>query len=315
MKGAENAEAFELYQRGRALWQTRSGENLHQATVLLEQAVRKNPDFALAHSALADCYAFDYSDWKKAETEAREAIRLDANLGEPHATIGFVKMFWEWNLKEAEDEFKQAVRLSPNYATGHQWYAVLLSATDRHNAAYAEMRQALDLEPDSLSINADLCQTLYFTSRYDEAIAQCQKTLGMNDKFHNAHSYLYEIYNANGMFREAFEQFFKNEEIAGIKMPPEIIEKFRTAYKTGGIRAFWRARIEAFKGGKAPECYKIAQYYARLGEKEEALKWLGEAYQTRDFNFILLLADPTFDDFHGDRRFNELMPFITALEN
>jgi DNA-binding winged helix-turn-helix (wHTH) protein/Tfp pilus assembly protein PilF len=313
MKGTENAEAFELYQRGRALWQTRNGGNLHEATLLLEQALQKDPNFALAHAALADAYAFDYRLWKKAEPEAREAIRLDPNLGEPHASIGFVKMFWEWKLKEAEAEFKQAVQLSPNYATAHQWYAINLHAIEKAGiAAYTEMSRALELEPTSLSINADMCQTFYFLRRYDEAIAQCQKTLAMDDKFYNAHLYLYEIYNAKEMHAEAVETYFKIEELRPHPLlPPDKQEKVREAYRIGDIRSFWEAKIR-YLPGTVPNHYRIAQHHARLGKTDEAFTHLQKAYKTRDFEFILFLADPTFDDLRTDQRYKELTDLLLS---
>jgi tetratricopeptide (TPR) repeat protein len=313
MKGAEDAAAFELYQRGRALWQTRNGEKLHEATTLLEQAVRQDPNFALAHSALADAYAFDYTNWKRAEGAAREDMRLDPKLGEPHAAVGFVKMFWEWKLREAEAEFKQALQLNPHYATAHQWHAALLAATCRLDAAYAEMSQALGLEPDSPAVNADMCQTLYFMRRYDEALAQCRKTLDANPDFFNAHRYLYEIYAANGMFDEAVAQHFKTEEAAGVKMPPAVNEKLRQAYASGGIRAFWRLRIEALAAGNAPLRYQLAQNYARLGDTEAALKWLREAYEKRDVEFLLFYADPAFDNLRHDPRYQNLMALLFPL--
>ncbi len=306
IEGTEDVAAYKLYQKGRALWQTRDGKDLHEATLLLEQAVRKDPNFALAHSALADAYAFDYRHWKKAESTALEAIRLDPNLGEPHATIGFIKMFWEWKFQEAEDEFKQAVALSPNYATAHQWYAINLFAIGSSaNAAYVEMRTALELEPDSVSINADMCQTLYFLRRFDEAIAQCQKTLAMNDDFHNARLYLYEIYNIKGRYAEAVETHFKIEEIPTAQSSPGVREKLREAYSTGGIRSFWEKRIQNLSG-KLPFQYRVARYYARLGERDKALFQLRQAYETRNFEFYLFLSDPVFEELRTDRRFLEL---------
>lgn len=310
----DKAEAFELYQRGRALWQTRDGKDLHEATLLLEQAVRKDPNFAPAHAALADAYAFDYRYWEKAENVAREAIRLDPGLGQPHATIGFVRMFWQWKFHEAEKEFKEAIRLSPDYATARQWYAVNLNAfASSGHAALVEMRRALELEPDSLSINADMCQTLYFLRRFDEAIAQCRKTLAMDDKFHNAHQYLYEIYNAKEMYAEAVETYFKLEEIAVTPSPPEVLEELRQAYATGGIRAFWKKQAE-FASGQFPFHYRKAQHYARLGEKDEAFAQLRKAYETRNFQFYLFLADPVFDALRTDQRYKELSDLLLSSE-
>ncbi len=316
ISGTKNTEAFEIYQRGRTLWQTRSGENLHEATSLLEEAVQKDPQFALAHAALADCYAFDYRLWKQAEPATREAIRLDPKLGEPHATIGFVRMFWEWKLKEAESELKRAVQLSPNYATARQWYALnLLALGNAGSAGLVEMKKALELAPDSLSINADLCQTFYFLHRYTEAAAQCQKTLAMNPNFHNAYVYLYEISNAQGRSDEAVKTYFKIEELNPHPPPPDELAKIREAYRTGGIRAFWKARIEYLLLYNVPSPYRIAQHYARLGQQEEAFHHLERAYETRDFDFILFRADPVFDAFHANRRYKDLTRLLLPLDD
>lgn len=302
-----NTEAFELYQKGRILWQDRSGESLHQATMLLEQAATSEPNFALAHAALADAYAFDGQDHTKAVDTASKAIQLDPSLGEPHATIGFVKMFWEWKFTEADSHFKQAITLSPNYATGHQWYSINLIATGQGHAALAEMKRALELEPDSLAINADMCQMLYFNRRLDEAEAQCKKTLEMDAKFLNASLYLYDIYMEKGKYDDAVDQFFRNEEMVAYysAFPGQIVD-LKKAYQTGGIRAFWRKRIEMLQ--KMPFTdYAIARYQARLGERDEMFQTLRKAYEKHDLNFVYFLAEPLFFICcYSDPRYTEL---------
>ena len=290
----QSPRSVELFNEARSLWNDRSGESLHRATLLLEQAVAADPGFALAHSALADAYAFDSKNMSKAIETAGRAIELDPTLGEPHATIGFVKMFWEWKFAEAALHFKQAIDLSPNYATGHQWYSLSLMATGQGNAALAEIRHAVQLEPDSLAINADLCQILYFNRRLDEAEAQCLRTLELDPKFLNANMLLYEIYSAKGMYDKSVEQFFKNEELVDhySAFPGEISE-LRREYETGGIRAFWKKRIEML--GKLPAVdYQLAQYHARLGDNEQVLQSLNKAYESRDLNFMTVLAEPLF---------------------
>lgn len=311
--GTNNAESLELYQKGRALWQNRSGESLHQATLQIEQAVEKDPNFALAHAALADAYVFDIKNRAKAEETANRAIALDPNLGEPHATLGFSKMFWDWNFVEAETHFKQAVTLSPNYATGHQWYSINMAAVGRGNAALAEMRTALDLAPDSLPINADMCQVLYFTQRFDDAETQCKKTLELDPRFLNANLYLYDIYNAKGMHDEAVAQFFRIEELApSYSAYPRDLAEVKDAYKTGGIRAFWQKRIEMLK--KLPsQDYLIAIYHARLGENDKALEWLKIAYEKHDLNFLYFLAEPIFlNCCYADPRYDDLQMLLVG---
>lgn len=298
-------QAFELYQQGRSLWQTRNGEDLHNATVLLERSIQTDSQFAAAHAALADAYAFDYRNWPKAEAEAQTAISLDPNSGEPYATIGFVRMFWEWRLSEAGAELKKAVELSPNYATAHQWYAINLFATGQAGqAALAELKRAQELEPESIAIAADTCQALYFLHRFDEAIAQCQSVVTRDKKYHNTYLHLYEIYNAKGMYDEAVDAYLKSQATHGLPQPPQVLEGLRDAFRSGGIRAFWKMRIDTLQSN-APNHYCAAQHYARLGDNDEAFRHLRMAYDERDFDFIFFLADPVFEDLRSDPRYAE----------
>src|SRR5207247_2004277 len=106
---------------------------------------------------------------------ANKALELDSSLAEPHATLGFIRMFWQWNWDDAEREFKQAIDLNPGYATAHQWYAIFIAAHQlRVSWAEAEMQKALELDPSSPAINADMGQVSYFAHEYDQAIAACK---------------------------------------------------------------------------------------------------------------------------------------------
>lgn len=308
MRGTNDTDAFELYRRGRELWRNRSAAGLHEATLLLEQSVTKDPNFALAHAALADAYAFDVGKWKMAEETANRAIGLDPNLGEPHASIGFVKLFWEWKPSEAETHFKKSIALNPNYATARQWYAINLLTKGLFNQALAEMSRALELEPDSIAVNADMCQTLYFLERYAEAEVQCQKTLALDADSYNAHLSLYAIYTAKGMYAEAVEQFLKSERLSvNASTLPQHLEELKTVFERGGIRAFWLAHIKSLENPAPDNEYTIALYHARLGNKNEALRFLQLAYKNRDFGFPYIFAEPAFRKCCGaDPRYAEL---------
>ncbi len=302
-----NADAAELLRQGRELWQDRSGESLHRATIMLEQAVEADPSRALAHAALADAYAFDGQNWTRAEAAATIAIRLDPTLGEPHATIGFIRMFWEWKLTEADSHFRKAIALSPDYATGHQWYSINLMAAGKGHQALAEMRRALELEPNSLPINADLCRTFYFNRRLDDAEEQCEKTLAMDRGFLSTNLYLYEVYMAKGMYDEAVAQFFRNEElVAHYSTFPGELSRLRQAYETGGIRAYWQTRVNMLKKLASAD-YAIALYYARLGENFRVFQHLAKARNKRDLNYLNFLAEPVIGNCcYSDPQYAEL---------
>lgn len=308
MLGASNAEAFDHYKQARELWQTRSAADLHQATLLLERAVAIDPNFARGHAALADCYAFSYVDWKKAEDEANYALRLDPSLGEGHATIGFVRMFWEWKLVSAEAELRRAIELSPSYATGRQWYSLVLIARANGDAAIAEMRKAIELEPASVSINADLCEVLYFQHLFPEAETQCRAALAIDPTFLNAHNYLYDTLIAEEKGPEAVNEYLEIERIGGrhVTHTAQASDaRLRAAFETGGIRGFWSLLAEEYERPK-PSYYKLARVELLLGNEGEAKRRLYEAYEDHDFDFVFVNVDPVFDRLHTDTTIGDL---------
>lgn len=293
MRGAKSVEAFDRYTRGRSLWQTRDGHDLHNATLLLEQAVEIDTQFALAHAALADAYAFDYANWKKAEASAREAIRLDPTLGEPHAALGFVKMFWEWKLREAEDEFQRALTLSPGYATGLQWNAINLSAQGRGHAAIVEIEKALALEPDSIPINTDYCQLLYFNDRAEAGEAQCSKVLAMKPDSETARRLLYQIAMSGGRHEVAVERFIELTANSKGDSSRAAAEDLRRAYEQGGIAGFRRAQVDFYKN-VTRSSYGIARVLAEAGEVEGAVSWLNNSVLKREPDMLFFVPDPAF---------------------
>jgi serine/threonine-protein kinase len=303
----QNADAYELYLKGIYLWNQRTDDELHQSILAFEQAVAKDPGFALAHVGLANAYAFDLVYWPKAETAVRRALEIDPALSEAHAALGFINLFWRWDQRAAEHEFKRALELNPQNATAHQWYAVFLAANGRQSLAVGEMQRALELDPLSLPVNADLAQMLYFARDYDGAVRQGRKTLELDANFPNTHLYLYQALTQKGAAAEAIEELSAAE-----KLNPSAVEKFRQAFAAGGIRGFWRTRVEALQH-PVPNHYLLAHYYALLGEDERALYWLEQACAQHKFDFTLFFPDPAFDDLRTNLRFQALAGRINLI--
>jgi len=305
-------EAYEAYMKGRLLWNDRGHKELRESFLHFEHAIRKDGRFALGYSGLASAYAFDYQLWPKTEEMARKALELDPTLAEPHATIGFVRMYWEWNWLGAEEEFKQAITINPNFATAHHWYAIFTAvcggASPAVDLGVEMMKHALALDRFSPAINADLGQLLYFARQYDEAIAACQKALAIDPSFTNANRYLHDIYLKKGMSAEAVEQFFivaqRPAEVT--HSDPTTLKAYRDAYKAEGISGFWRERKKVLSRYPV-DAYRLAQCFARLGEKEGALDWLEEAYRSRAFNLVYVKADPVFENLWDEKRFQNLL--------
>ena len=308
--------AHEAYVKGRYYWNNRTAEGLHKSIVFFEQAITLDPNYALAVAGLADAYAFDYIQWRKAEPTARKALELDGALGQAHATIGFVRWFWLWDWAEADREFKLAVALSPDYATAHQWYAGYLISRYYLREARDEMRRALELEPFSLAINADMAQVLYFTGDLDGAIQQAQQTLALDQNFLNAHLYLYQAYTLKGMYDQAVAEYFKMEEI--LNRDPTFYRQdektLRAAYAQNGIQGFWREKLRTQpypEENKDP--YQRAEYHALLGEKDQAVNVLAEAIKRRDPAAVFARVNPMFKNLYDQPRFLLLMEQVDKV--
>jgi len=187
-QGTHNPEAYELYLKGRSYWEKRT--NLETAVSYFNQAIAKDPGYAMAYAGLADAYAVwpDYGgspseDNPKAQAAARKALELDPALGRPHAVLGYTK-FSEWDFAGGEAEFKKAIALDPNDAITHAWYGECIGETGgREQEAFAEIQRAHQLDPQSSVINYDLARHYIRTREYDEAISICKKLANENPRF------------------------------------------------------------------------------------------------------------------------------------
>ena len=305
-----NAQALADYQEGRRLWNKRKGGTQLQAAAFFERAINEDPKFALAYVGLADCYAFDWPNWKLAEEKANKALEIAPELGEAHATIGFVRTFWLWDFAEAERQFKLAFQLAPNYATAHQWYATYYLAAGRAIDAKHEMQRALAFDPASLPINADLCQTLYYTQEYDAALAQCQKTVALDPEFINTHIYLQKIYAMKGMGKEALQEILTTEKLRYDN--PDYVYPAASELTDGlaknGVKGLFEAQGD-YLARTGSAYVERAESYALAGDREKAYQWLERSYQEHQFMFPYTIADPIFVNLRSDERFNRLGHF------
>lgn len=310
---SENPAARQEYLAGRAAWNKRTSAGIFESIEHFERAIEQDPQSALALNGLADSYAFDAVNWRKSETLATRALELDPSLAEPHATLGFIRTFWEWNKQEGERELEEAIRLNPNYATARQWYAMHLVVTGRAQEAEVEMARALEIEPQSPVMLADMGQVLYFNHKYDEAIKFCQKALSIDPGFFNAHQYLYEIYTAKGLSDGALQEFLTLDKTSGVARAPIDPEKLTRAYRTGGKRAMWTTVLLTLRQ-HFPDEFESARYYSRLEEKTKALHFLQLAIARHDFRSAFVIADPAFDNVHSGPEFALLVKRIGLLQ-
>src|SRR5437879_9343746 len=204
-----DTEAYELYHKGKSLWEKRSGDNIPKAIAYYEQAIARDPNYALAYAGLAKAYILlpfyagaDRLDaFSKAKDAALKALRLDSNLAEAHAALGKVLFFSEIDLTGAMREYKRAIELQPNDATAHHWLGNdTLAALGRFEEAIAQGKRAVELDPLSPVINTDFGTIFYYAHRYEESAMQLRKTLEIDPTFFYAHFNLGIALQAAGDF-------------------------------------------------------------------------------------------------------------------
>jgi len=316
----ENAQAYQLYLKGRFYWNKRTPVENRKAIDYFEQAIALDPNYALAYAALADCYILQLPSmprkerFPKARAAAIKALEIDETLGEAHTALAEVEVdAWNWSV--AERGFKRAIELSPNYPTARHWHAELLSRLGRHDEAIREMKRAQELDPLSLPINAMVGHTLMMARRYDEAIEQFKKTLEMDPNFNLARIWLARAYTYKGMYEEAITE--REKRIDGPGGNPDNratqIQNFaelKAAYKKSGARGFWEKRLEIQKQNQAQggsdRPFVMSEIYANLGDKDQALEWLEKVIEERGGDGYIKV-DPVLDPLRDDPRFQELL--------
>jgi TolB-like protein/Tfp pilus assembly protein PilF len=214
----ENAEAHQLYLKGRFFWNKRTGNDLKKSIDYFQQAIATDPNYALAYAGLADAYAFlpaytagsPQDSYPKSIAAAKKALELDDTLAEAHTALAIATWLYDFDSAQANKEFQRAIELNANYAIAHQQYGnILLSALGRFDEAIAEAKRAVELDPLSLVINSDLGVDYFFARRYDEAITQLRKTLEMDPGYYYAYVNLGQALDLKGARDAAIAEYQK----------------------------------------------------------------------------------------------------------
>ncbi|HXJ71628.1 MAG TPA: tetratricopeptide repeat protein, partial [Candidatus Dormibacteraeota bacterium] len=216
LAGTDNLEAYDLYLRGRELWNKRTGTDLQRAVGLFQQATEKDPKFAAAYAGLAASYALlpDYAAVPvreaipKARAAARRALELDGRLAEAHAVLGYSAQY-DWDWVGAEQEYQEALRLNPNHGTSHHWYSLLLSDRGKSDEALAEIRKAQAVDPLSAVIQQSIGYCLFVAGRYDEALVEADKALKLSPDFLPGYNLRGRVFLVQRKIPEAIAEFEK----------------------------------------------------------------------------------------------------------
>lgn len=319
----ENPEAHQLYLKGRYFWNKRTTDNLKTAIDFFEQAIAKDPAYAVAYSGLADAHAvLPYyaatspgNDARKALAAAGKAVKLDDSLAEAHTSLANALVL-NLQFSDAAPEFQRAIELNPNYATAHHWYGELLQNDGRIDEALAELRRAHELDPLSLVINSVLGSTLIVAGQDDAAIDQLQKTIAMDPNFDLAHWFLGQAYEDKGRVAEAIQEY---EKAIKLNSDPTVLASLARAHVLAGdneIAGKILTDLTNQSKQRYVPAYPLAVVHLALGNKDEALRLLEKSYEdlapfdTGVFGSIKI--DRRLDALRGDPRFDALVRKIMS---
>jgi serine/threonine-protein kinase len=317
----ESNDAYQLYLKGRFYFNKRNEEGMQKSLEYFQQAIDRDPNFALAYSGLADTYDLMSTPdaggalrpneaMPKARAAALKALEIDESLAEPHVSLAHVKYYYDRDWPAAEREFRRAIELNPNYPQAHHWYAIYLVWSGRPDEGLGEMRRAQQLDPLSLPINMTLGWLLCDANRVDEGIDQLRKTVDMDQAFAVAHHRLGVCYERKGMYDSALTEFQRVSDLGG---------KWLAAADLGLVYASTGNRNQAQEAlaelqEQSKQHYvspaSIAFIYAALGNKDEAFVFLDRSVDEHDLTTVRLKVDQRFDRLRSDPRFNDLLKRI-----
>jgi TolB-like protein/Flp pilus assembly protein TadD len=310
-----NPEAYQFYLRGRYYWNKRTAENLKKAMEQFQQAVDKDPNYALAYVGLSDCYVLleDYAGTPASETLpkakafAERALQLDSSLAEAHTALAYAyRNLWQW--EQAEEEFKWAIKLNPNYPTAHLWYSTYLLDLGRNDEAMAEVKRAHELDPLSLIIGTSLTYAYLVEGEVNSAIAQCKRVIDLDPNFPRAHEYLGLAYLRQGSHSEAIVELQKAVELSGRERRPlrDLGYGYAISGKPAEAQAVIKELVGKYEKGQAIG-QDLAAVYAGLGDKDQAFAWLEKDFQARSGLLAWTRWTPAFESLRSDPRFADLL--------
>ena len=311
----EDRAAYQLYLQGRYQWNKQTLEGLQESIDYFQQAVQKDPRYALAYAGQADSYA-QLADFNvlptrevlpKVKSAAAKSLELDEAGAEAHTSLAWAR-FHEWDWAGAEKEFKRAIELNPSYPTAHSWYGEYLMVQGRFDEALVEMNRASDLNPLSPALNLALGYRFYYAHQYPEAVEQIQKTLAMDANLIPAHVYLGRAYEQKGTYPEAIAEMRKALELSegDTNELAAVGHAYAVAHQEGEAKKILDQLKERSQQTYAQPSL-IALIHAGLGDKNQAFDWLQKAYEDRSAGLLYLKVDPAFDSLRSDPRFIDLL--------
>jgi serine/threonine-protein kinase len=312
----ENVEAFELYLKGRYVEKTRRRAGFDKGIGYFEQAIEKDPNYALAHAGLADTYTFlafyrflpPHEAFPKANVAAMRALDADELLPEAHTSQAEVRFLYDWDWNGAEREFVRALELNPDDPTALHLYSEFLVSQQRFSEAIKNVSRAQQLEPLSPTINTGVGWTLYFGRDFESAIDQLSKARELDPEYVFVHWFLGLAYLGAGMLEEAMDTYRRGLELTGEHSAMAAYLGYASA--RAGKKKDARRLLRVLKK-RSSEIYVPSDYFAvlhmGLDDLDETFGWLERACRERALHLAFLNADPVFDEIRLDGRFTDIL--------
>ena len=318
----ESNEAYQFYLKGRFLWNKRTSESLKGSVEFYNQAIGKDPTFALAYSGLAETYVlfpnYDVATAKasmpQAKAAAMRALELDDSLAEAHTALGWYLGSFEYDWAGSEREFHRAIELNPKYATAHQWLAQLLAETKRFEEGQAETKLALESDPLSPVISFNIGWQLFLARRYDDALREFEHTASVYPDFPLVTNGFCWSYYAKGDLDHAIPACRKGREL--------IPDAYNTGYlslvlgRAGQREEARKLLAELKKQSLSREIPSMAFAFAYIGldQKEEAMAMLEKEVEEQGYWSSSFASQPELDEFRSDPRFKALLKRMNLPE-
>lgn len=314
-KATEDPEAYELYLRGRALWNRRTPADFQKAIGYFEKAIAIDSEYSMAYSGITDCYTLlayfeergPHELRERANTSALKSIELGAATAEAQTSMAMYKLIFEFDLTAAEHHFQKALELNPRLVTAQYLYGTHLATQKRFDESFHHGRIALELDPLSQPLNGNVARALYIAGKYEDAIELAEKNLELAPDFFFTHWVLGVSYRQRGNLDKALEHLRKAVTLSGIfAMKGDLGVALAAAGKEGEARKLL-AELEAESSKRYVSPQWPAVIYAALGETETALRFLKKAWEVRAVQLLWLRVDPNFDPLRFEPQFIEIL--------
>ncbi len=313
---AVDPDAYELLLRARYHHNQWTRDGFSKAREYVEQAVARDPNFALAHAWRGEIYFILGYDgdlpasqaFPTARAAALRALELDPSVAEAHMVLGYVRCTYDWNRTEAENDMRRAVDTGPNSAWAHWAHAWHLTLFERHEDAIAEMRRARDLDPFNPLMSSGLARILGLARRYSEALELGQKVIDLYPNYPSTYAVVTETSEWSGKFDQAAGMYSKFRELTGRGAPQPPPPKHIHDAKT-----YWSWMLAVLKKDSAKRQMPpldLAETYAALGEKDQAFALLKEAVEQRAGALAFLRVSPSWDRLRDEPGFQDLLRHV-----